>query len=310
MMLDNFKKIVCPVDFSESSKLSAKVASKLASLSEGKVALVHIILNADSDFYRTEQREVVSPAKAEERAEEMLREFAKENLDTVDCDFFVECEGLPGRSVPNFARFYGADMIVMAKKEGFSRLSTGGFAGSVIKRAHCSLLLLRSGELSEEGILDDKRVLVVDDELDVLETVSEILGMCRLHTASDYDTALKYLQKYMYDVVILDIMGVNGFDLLEKCVKRGFPAVMFSSHAVTPEAIKKSMRLGAVFFLPKERITDIKAFLEEIVIGDGKSIWNSFFEKLDMYFEKILGQDWEATKILLKDIQKEMGNSE
>ena len=84
---------------------------------------------------------------------------------------------------------------------------------------------------------------------------------------------------------------------------------MFSSHAVTAEAIKKSMQLGAVFFLPKEKMTDLKTFLEEVVIGDKKSIWNSFFEKMDAYFEKLLGErDWEATKTLLKDLQKDIDN--
>jgi DNA-binding response OmpR family regulator len=57
----------------------------------------------------------------------------------------------------------------------------------------------------------DKRVLAVDDEPDILDTVAEELDMCIVDKVGSYDTALEYLLSYTYDVVILDIMGVNGF---------------------------------------------------------------------------------------------------
>ncbi len=62
-----------------------------------------------------------------------------------------------------------------------------------------------------------------------------------------------YLMTFTYDIVILDIMGVNGFDLLKVSVKRGFPTVMLTAYALTPEALEKAIRLGAVSFLPKEK---------------------------------------------------------
>ena len=72
--------------------------------------------------------------------------------------------------------------------------------------------------MAKESPLKDKVVLVVDDEPDVLETVADELDMCIVHKAKDYDTALQYLLSYTYDVVILDIMGVNGFELLAKAL--------------------------------------------------------------------------------------------
>ena len=68
--------------------------------------------------------------------------------------------------------------------------------------------------MAKNSALQDKVILVVDDEPDVLETVEEELDMCLIHKATDYDTALQYLLSYTYDIVILDIMGVNGFELL------------------------------------------------------------------------------------------------
>ena len=85
--------------------------------------------------------------------------------------------------------------------------------------------------MGEENILKDKLILVVDDEPDVLETVEEELDMCLVQKATDYDTALQYLPSYTYDIVILDIMGVNRFELLKNSVSRGFPTVMLKAHA-------------------------------------------------------------------------------
>ena len=67
--------------------------------------------------------------------------------------------------------------------------------------------------MTDTSPLKDKVILVVDDEPDLLETVEEELDMCLVHKAQDYETALQYLLSYTYDVVILDIMGVNGFEL-------------------------------------------------------------------------------------------------
>ena len=134
--------------------------------------------------------------------------------------------------------------------------------------------------MSSESLLKDKVVLVVDDEPDVLQIVEEELDMCLVHKATDYDTALQYLLSYTYDIVILDIMGVNGFELLKNAVSRGFPTVMLTAHALTPEALKKSIKLGAVSFLPKEKISDLRTYLEDVVLGGGKPVWEKLFDRL------------------------------
>jgi CheY-like chemotaxis protein len=164
--------------------------------------------------------------------------------------------------------------------------------------------------MAGESPLKDKVILAVDDEPDVLETVEEELDMCIVHKAQDYDTALQYLLSYTYDVVILDIMGVNGFELLKTAVARGFPAVMLTAHAVTPEALKKSIKLGALSFLPKERITDLKEFLEDVVLGVGKPLWIKFFDKLGSYFNKRFGPDWKEKDKFFKEFEESLKKSE
>lgn len=158
--------------------------------------------------------------------------------------------------------------------------------------------------MNYESPLKDKVILVVDDEPDVLETVEEELDMCLVHKATDYDSALQYLLSYTYDVVILDIMGVNGFELLKTSVEREFSTIMLSAHALTPDALKKSMKLGAVSFLPKEKMSELKNFLEDIVMSGGKPTWIKFFDRLKIYFNKRFGPDWKEKDKFFKEFEE------
>lgn len=160
--------------------------------------------------------------------------------------------------------------------------------------------------LNIDSPLLDKRVLAVDDEPDILDTVAEELDMCIVDKVSSYDTALKYLLSYTYDVVILDIMGVNGFELLKTSVSRGFPTVIFTGHAVSPQSLKKSIRLGAVFFLPKEKIVELVPFLEDVVMGKYKQIWRKLFDRLGSYFDRQFGPDWKKRDAFFKAFEDEL----
>ena len=156
------------------------------------------------------------------------------------------------------------------------------------------------------SMLKDKVVLVVDDEPDVLENVEEELDMCMVHKAADYDSAIQHLLSYTYDIVILDIMGVNGFELLKTSVSRGFPTVMLTAHALSPESLKKSIKLGAVSFLPKEKISELDHFLEDVVLGAGKPVWTKLFEKMGDYFNKRFGPDWKEKDKFFKEFEEEL----
>ncbi|MGD9044734.1 MAG: response regulator [Desulfobacterales bacterium] len=155
-------------------------------------------------------------------------------------------------------------------------------------------------------LLQDKTILIVDDEPDVLDTIAELLDMCRVYKAKDYDTALQLLASYTFDIVILDIMGVNGFELLKNSVSRGFPAVMLTAHALTPEALKKSIKLGAVSFLPKEKMPEIESYLEDVVLGGGKSVWEKLFDKLGSFFNQRFGPDWKERDAFFRELESEL----
>ena len=59
-----------------------------------------------------------------------------------------------------------------------------------------------------------KRLLIVDDEPDILETLEELLPMCDVVKASSFEEAKDLLEFQYFDIAVLDIMVVNGYKLL------------------------------------------------------------------------------------------------
>jgi len=149
----------------------------------------------------------------------------------------------------------------------------------------------------KSSILDGKRILAVDDEPDVLTVLEEEIMMscanCTVDKASSYEKAAEKLESGTYDLVILDIMGVRGFDLLDLAIKRNFPVAMLTAHALTPEALKKSIEMGARAYLPKEKLGEIVPFLEDVLRYEALPAWRRLFEKLGDFFNIRFGPDWQ-----------------
>lgn len=150
-----------------------------------------------------------------------------------------------------------------------------------------------------ESILNNKRLLAVDDEPDVLETLAEQLedfeGLI-FDRAADYETGYQLLRSWTYDLVILDIMGVRGFDLLNAAVLLGFPTVMLTGHVLSVRALRKSIEMGARAYIPKERMGDLVPFLEDVLTLDRRSGWKQLFVRLGGFFNRKFGPDWQKDK--------------
>lgn len=144
-------------------------------------------------------------------------------------------------------------------------------------------------------ILNAKQILAVDDEPDVLEIIKDALPQCDVTVASDFGSALKLIRSLNFDLIILDIMGVNGFDLLEESRKQNIPATMLTAHAVNVESLNKSLHLGAVSFLPKEELANLPELLAEIFesLAEGETHWQKLFKRTGSYFKERLGITWE-----------------
>jgi DNA-binding NtrC family response regulator len=147
----------------------------------------------------------------------------------------------------------------------------------------------------ESKLLDGKRVLVVDDEPDVLETLVQLLSMCDVRKASTFEGAKELLEKEEFDIAVLDIMGVDGYKLLEISRKRNLVAVMLTAHALSPANIVRSFKGGAASYLPKDEMANIADFLEEVLEAKekGKHFWWRWLDRWGAYYEKKFGPDWQ-----------------
>jgi DNA-binding NtrC family response regulator len=151
--------------------------------------------------------------------------------------------------------------------------------------------------MSEENLLKGKKILIVDDEPDVLDVLAEILSMCQVQKATTFDQAKELLETQDFDLAILDIMGVNGYALLNIAKKKNITTVMLTAHAFSPDNLVRSIKEGADSYLPKEEMKKITSFLIDILKAqkEHKSPWIPWYERFpSSYFEKRWGAQWRG----------------
>jgi DNA-binding NtrC family response regulator len=148
--------------------------------------------------------------------------------------------------------------------------------------------------MAEDFLLKGKKVLIVDDEVDVLDSLEQLLPMCEVAKASTFQEGKTRLESEHFDIAILDIMGVDGYGLLEIANSRKVIAVMLTAHALTPGNIVKSYERGAASYLPKEEMASIAEFLEEILEAKakGKPFWSRWFDRWGSYYDRKFGPGW------------------
>jgi len=148
-----------------------------------------------------------------------------------------------------------------------------------------------------ESILNGKRILAVDDEPDVLTVLEEeILASCpkcKLDKATTYEEAANKLKSQVFDIVILDIMGVRGFDLLDLAVSLNLRVAMLTAHSFDPESLKHSYIKRARAYLPKDKLGEIVPFLEDVLKYEFEPGWVRLLWELHDYLVKRWGEYWK-----------------
>jgi len=142
--------------------------------------------------------------------------------------------------------------------------------------------------------LENKKVLIVDDEPDILESLEELLSMCKVVKAKNFENAKSLLMSQEFDIAILDIMGVDGYALLDIATDKKILSVMLTAHALSPESIEKSYKGGAQYYIPKEEMADIETFLNDVLEAKekGENPWVKWYSRLASFCEKKFGADW------------------
>jgi DNA-binding NtrC family response regulator len=150
--------------------------------------------------------------------------------------------------------------------------------------------------MNDVSLLNGKKILVVDDEPDILAVLQELLDMCKIVTAASFEEAKTLLESQDFDIAVLDIMGVDGYGLLEIATRKNIPSLMLTAHAFTPDNLVKSIQEGAASYIPKEEITEIAEYLVDVLQSakEGTNPWESWQEKLPAsYFERRWGAAWK-----------------
>ena len=123
----------------------------------------------------------------------------------------------------------------------------------------------------------------------------EDMEMKDIFKASSYDEAKQLLESQDFDIAILDIMGVNGFALLDIANEKKIIAIMLTAHALSLESTIKAYKRGAAFFVPKEEMIHITSFIQDVLVAKekGENYWSSWLERLGDYYEKRFGKGWK-----------------
>jgi DNA-binding NtrC family response regulator len=149
--------------------------------------------------------------------------------------------------------------------------------------------------MASKNLLEGKKILIVDDEPDVLDSLEALLPMCEIVKASSFGEAKEALEGQYFDMAILDIMGVDGYELLEIAKEKRVIAVMLTAHALSPEDTVKSYKEGAASYVPKEEMVNITTYLNDILEAKdkGKHFWWRWLDRFGSYYDRKFGADWK-----------------
>ncbi len=115
------------------------------------------------------------------------------------------------------------------------------------------------------------KVLIIDDEPDLLETIRFRLDAAgyEVITAPDGLSGIEKAREAKPDLIMLDIMmpGIDGFETLkrlkEEMATKKIPTVIFSCGKDEEEWAKKSLKIGAVGYVVKPFETESLLFTVE-----------------------------------------------
>jgi len=295
-----FNNILVPLNRTKFDEDAVNTAITLAKKCNAAITLIHVfeilpLFKKDREIeYRNLKDKIDDYMKPIQGNIEKEKISAKSVLKT----------GQPAFVICKYIEENNIDLVVMPVYDrDKATIYVGTLAERLLKHSPKPVLFVRE---ASKDILWGRFILVVDDEPDILDTVEEQLSMCIVHKAKTKEMALELIVKNRYDIAILDIMGVDGFKILEETVKNYIPTVMLTAHALTKESLNRAAKLGATSFLPKDKMTELDTFLVDVIKNDGRPAWKKLFERLSSYFNEKLALTPEEEKAILSDYDRDI----
>lgn len=144
----SLKRILVPLDGSDSSFQAAKYAIKLAKMSGAEIILMHAVTNPPYVEYKTAGLVIMHYIDEAKRHAEMWYMSAGDMASKEGVKFSAETIldiASPADSILNYAENKKADLIVMGThgRTGIKRFLLGSVASGVVTHAKCSVLVVR-----------------------------------------------------------------------------------------------------------------------------------------------------------------------
>ncbi len=182
-MID-FKHILCPIDFSESSTRSLAHAAALARWYEAQLTVLHVVPTFDPVQVRAELGvpvQTVNPVTREEVLE-VMRQFLERAGVLPQAQLIAEA-GDASTTIVDQALTTRADLIVIGThgRRGFKRLLLGSVAETVLHEAPCPVLTVSPHtEAATSDVVTFKRILCpIDFSPSALQALGFALDLAR-----------------------------------------------------------------------------------------------------------------------------------
>ncbi len=179
-----FKRILCPIDFSESSTRSLAHAAALARWYEARLTVLHIVPTFDPVQVRAELGvpvQIVNPVTREEVLE-VMRQFLERAGVLPQAQLIAEA-GDASTTIVDQALTTRADLIVIGThgRRGFKRLLLGSVAETVLHEAPCPVLTVSPHtEAATSNVVTFKRILCpIDFSPSALQALGFALDLAR-----------------------------------------------------------------------------------------------------------------------------------
>ena len=148
MATADWKRICCPIDFSDASRAAMEVAADLAKRFGAELVLLHAYPIPGYTF--PDGSVVASPKMMQELADQAQRHLEEwrveaEQLVGAPRVTAEKAVGEPAAEILELARARGADLLVLGThgRTGLEHALMGSIAERVVRRAHCPVLTVR-----------------------------------------------------------------------------------------------------------------------------------------------------------------------
>ena len=123
--------------------------------------------------------------------------------------------------------------------------------------------------------MEQVRILIVDDEEDLISTMAERLELrgFEVDTATTGEGGLELVAKSAYSVLILDVKmpGISGLDLMTRIKEEqpDLPVILFTGHSSLADAQKGTQQGAFAYLLKPIKIDEMMNTIKN-AIGGGK----------------------------------------